>query len=117
MMARTAIWILIGAMALTAASGCRRIRPPMPASAPAKVKAPATGPATSQATTGPTYIMYTIRPGDTLGRIAGTVMGNRANARLIERANPGLDPTKLTVGQVIKVPVLKKRTPATAPAR
>jgi LysM repeat protein len=49
---------------------------------------------------------YTIAPGDTLGEIATRLYGDATRWRVIARANPGLDPNRLLVGQVIKLPAL-----------
>jgi g-D-glutamyl-meso-diaminopimelate peptidase len=48
------------------------------------------------------YVTYTIRPGDTLYRLA-SVYGTTVAA--IETANPGLNPLALTVGRQITVPL------------
>ena len=47
---------------------------------------------------------YTIRPGDTLYRIAVTHYGTGRDWRKIADANPGLSPTKLKAGQTIVLP-------------
>lgn len=47
---------------------------------------------------------YTIRAGDTLSAIAVRRYGSARQWRKITRANPGLDPRRLRVGQVIKLP-------------
>lgn len=104
--------LLVSVIALFTGPSCRRIKPPYkiedkPASLPSTQ--PESAPATQQATTGPAYVMYTVKRGDTLAKIAGEVMGNRANSILILDANPGLDERNLKVGQEIKVPVRKKR--------
>ena len=49
---------------------------------------------------------YTIAPGDTLGEIATRLYGDATRWRVIARANPGLDPNRLLIGQVIKLPAL-----------
>lgn len=47
---------------------------------------------------------YTIRKGDTLYSIAKSRYGNGNQYNRIVSANPGLDPSKLRVGQTITVP-------------
>ena len=47
---------------------------------------------------------YTIKAGDTLYRIAVTHYGDGKQWRKIAAANPGLEPTKLRVGQTIVLP-------------
>ncbi|MDP6045127.1 MAG: LysM peptidoglycan-binding domain-containing protein [Phycisphaerae bacterium] len=47
---------------------------------------------------------YTIQKKDTLWSIATRLLGNGQRYRDIIAANPGLDPKKLAVGQVIKIP-------------
>ncbi len=49
---------------------------------------------------------YTIARGDTLGEIATRLYGDATRWRVIARANPGLDPNRLLIGQVIKLPAL-----------
>src|SRR5918992_82770 len=49
---------------------------------------------------------YTIAPGDTLGEIAARLYGDATRWRVIANANPGLNPNRLLVGQVIKLPAL-----------
>ena len=47
---------------------------------------------------------YVIRHGDTLAAIAKRIYGNVRMVRAIERANPGLAPRRLRVGQKIRLP-------------
>ena len=51
---------------------------------------------------------YTIARGDTLGEIATRLYGDATRWRVIARANPGLDPNRLLIGQVIKLPAAKQ---------
>lgn len=51
---------------------------------------------------------YTIARGDTLGEIASRLYGDATRWRVIARANPGLDPNRLLIGQVIKLPAAKQ---------
>jgi nucleoid-associated protein YgaU len=53
----------------------------------------------------PEFIDYQIRAGDNFERIAQRVYGSTRHAHAISRANPLLDPRKLRVGRVIRVPV------------
>ena len=50
---------------------------------------------------------YTVRSGDTLQRIASRLYGDAQRWRDIAEANPGLDPRRLRVGQMIKLPVTR----------
>lgn len=72
------------------------------ASAPAS-SAPATtaGSAQAAAPSAATAKTYTIRPGDTLGKLAQSA-GTTVAA--IQKANPNLNPNRLKVGQVIQLP-------------
>jgi len=47
---------------------------------------------------------YTIKPGDTLSSIAVALYGTERRWVDISQANPTIDPTRLRVGQVIKLP-------------
>ncbi len=47
---------------------------------------------------------YTIKKGDTLWSIAVKLLGNGQRWREIVDLNPGLEPTKLRIGQVITLP-------------
>jgi len=55
---------------------------------------------------------YTIAPGDTLAEIAARLYGDAKKWRVIANANPGLNPNRLLIGQVIKLPTAKKQTGA-----
>lgn len=48
------------------------------------------------------YVVYTVRPGDTLYSIA---MRYRTTLKAVETANPGIDPLSLRIGQNITVPL------------
>jgi LysM repeat protein len=50
---------------------------------------------------------YTIAPGDTLAEIAARLYGDAKKWRVIANANPGLNPNRLLIGQVIKLPAAK----------
>lgn len=50
---------------------------------------------------------YTVRPGDTLGKIARRLYGDAARYTLIVRANRIPDPDRLTVGQKLVIPDLR----------
>lgn len=61
---------------------------------------------------------YVIKSGDTLERIAQRTLGDGGKWRDIAKLNPGLDPTRLMVGQKIVLPKeAQQSTPAPAPAR
>jgi LysM repeat protein len=47
---------------------------------------------------------YTVQKGDTFYGISRKLFGDNSKAKEIQAMNPGLDPTKLKVGQVINVP-------------
>lgn len=47
---------------------------------------------------------YIVAPGDTFSSIAAKLYGSRNLYHVIEKANPGVDPRKLKVGQEINVP-------------
>jgi LysM repeat protein len=48
---------------------------------------------------------YTVVAGDSLRRIAARLYGDARHWRSIMKANPGLDPRRLRIGQVIKLPM------------
>lgn len=47
---------------------------------------------------------YTIQKGDTLGKIAKHLLGRSSDAGLLLKANPGLNPKNLKIGDVIVIP-------------
>ncbi len=108
---------------LALCGGCRHIKAPHPPKEPQVVDlktiddpGPSTRPTSRPSKYVTVYETYVVRSGDNLGRISQKVYkGNAHNNGVIQDANPGLDPRKLTVGQVIRYPVKKLRTPATAP--
>jgi 5'-nucleotidase len=51
---------------------------------------------------------YTIARGDTLVEIAARLYGDAKKWRVIANANPGLNPNRLLIGQVIKLPAAKQ---------
>jgi len=51
---------------------------------------------------------YTIARGDTLTQIAARLYGDTKKWRVIANANPGLNPNRLLIGQVIKLPAAKQ---------
>ena len=55
-------------------------------------------------TSAPGATRYTIKSGDTLSTIAGEFYKDTRKWSVIAKANPGVDPSKLKVGQVITVP-------------
>ncbi|MCE5277255.1 MAG: LysM peptidoglycan-binding domain-containing protein [Planctomycetaceae bacterium] len=52
----------------------------------------------------PQYVNYTVQKGDTFWSIAQRTLGQGKRASEIMEANPGLSPSALKVGQVIKIP-------------
>jgi nucleoid-associated protein YgaU len=75
---------------------------------PATINPPSSGaPAVAKAVTAPSTpasTTYTIKSGDTLSTIAGEFYKDTRKWKAIADANPGIDPSRLKVGQVIKVP-------------
>jgi len=55
---------------------------------------------------------YVIRRGDTFERIARRLFGSARHATALARANPGLDPKRLRVGERIVVPDLSRSRPS-----
>lgn len=51
--------------------------------------------------------VFVVREGDTLIKIAREVYGETAFYRLILLANPGVEPTRLKIGQVLKIPAVE----------
>jgi nucleoid-associated protein YgaU len=84
---------------------------PAPSTSPVAINPPA-APRTSPAPSSPAVVpastpgsvTYTVRSGDTLSTIAGDFYRDTRKWTVIASANPGLDPSKLKVGQVIKIP-------------
>ena len=80
---------------------------------PAPTAAPASPPATPDPVAGGPST-YTVRVGDTLSSIADQAYGSESRWTLILGANPGLDPDRLQVGQVLRLPDASAATrPAT----
>ena len=78
---------------------------PMPSASPmAEIAAPA--PAASGGGT------HTVAKGETLGDISATHYGTTKHWRKIVEANPGLDPARLKIGQVIDIPAVEAAAPA-----
>ncbi len=48
--------------------------------------------------------IYVVRKGDTLASISRHIYGNERMIHALERANPGLDPRRMRVGQKIRLP-------------
>lgn len=81
-----------------------RVPEPTPAPAPTPIAA---RPAVPQAAAVSAAGSYTIRPGDTFSSIASDKYGDEKKWTAIAQANPLVDPAKLKVGQVIRLPDLK----------
>lgn len=58
---------------------------------------------------------YTVRSGDTLSEISQRELGTQRRWREIVACNPGLDPLKLSTGQVLKLPAAGAPAAATEP--
>ena len=76
--------------------------------------------ADAQAELGPTFFRYTVQRDDTLSKIAQAYMGDRFRFYILAKYNDITNPSKVSVGQVIKVPGRAPppgtaRPPATAP--
>lgn len=61
---------------------------------------------------------YEVRKGDTLTKIAAATLGDGNKWKVLVDANPGLDPRRLKIGQVIRIPggVDLAMAPSPAPA-
>lgn len=77
-------------------------------------------PAPRAANTSPTITTaatdYTVKSGDTLSSIAANYFGSAKQWQAIAKANPGMDPVKLAVGQKIRLPAKGTANPASASA-
>ena len=71
----------------------------------------ATGVPTATGTTGTSEATYTVKPGDTLSKIAKEKLGDPNAYMDIFNANKGVltDPNKIKPGQVLKIPQAAKR--------
>ncbi len=76
---------------------------PIQTAAPMPV-APDTSGSTINAAVAPSGSTYTVKHGDTLWKIAQTHYGDGRKWKQIQDANPGLEPSKLKVGQTITLP-------------
>lgn len=91
----------------------RRLRIPSVASlrgeavAPARSSTAPTGPQASAPSQSGAVVMYTVKPNDTLSRIASQLLGSRGRVQELIDLNHDLldDPNQLTVGAKIRVPV------------
>lgn len=64
----------------------------------------------------PRFRDYTVQKGDSsLWKIASRTMGSGSRWPLIKEANPGLDPARMKIGQVLRIPLPSARPPASAP--
>lgn len=68
------------------AAACEPLRPPAETSPPPLAKS------------------YTIAAGDSLQGIAARIYGDARQWRSLMKANPGLDPRRLRIGQMLKLP-------------
>jgi len=76
---------------------------PMPTPAPPAVVAPGGG-------------THTVAKGETLGDISATHYGTTKHWRKIVEANPGLDPARLKIGQVLQIPAVESAAAPVAAA-
>lgn len=96
--------------------------PPLPASSGAAASPAPTVPAVkapAPAST-PRTETYTVKEGDSLASIWRDLTGSERGWEQLQQANPGLDPSRLKIGQVLKVPDWKQSagaSKATAPVR
>jgi len=75
-----------------------------PPAAPMQTAAPDPSSATINAAVAPSSNTYTIKPGDTLWKIAASHYGDGKKWKQIADANPGIIPSSLRVGQTITLP-------------
>jgi 5'-nucleotidase/UDP-sugar diphosphatase len=75
--------------------------PPVDSPTPDVTATPATPAMSTMTASGNTY---EIKPGDTLWKIAATHYGDGRKWKQIADANPGLEPSKLRIGQTITLP-------------
>jgi Tfp pilus assembly protein PilF len=69
--------------------------------------------ADAQRELGSTFFRYTVKPGDTLARLADVYLKDRYRFYILAKYNDIANPNKVAVGQVIRIP---GREPAAAPA-
>ncbi len=77
---------------------------------------PGVSPDTGNAASAPAG-KYKIQSGDTFSRIAAKLYNDRNLYQVIEKANPGVNPSKLKIGQEINVPAAPPASSSTASAR
>lgn len=77
---------------------------PEPEPAPVPQPQPAPQPQPQPLPQPPPYTEYTVKSGDTMSSIARDWFGTEAKWDLIAKANPLVDPNRLTVGQVLRLP-------------
>ncbi len=65
---------------------------------------PVSKPSLAPAADGSKAQVYTVKKGDTLYSIARNVYGDASKYKEIIRANPGIDPNKIKVGQKLNLP-------------
>lgn len=100
--------MMAASLAAALAVGCRRIPPPQPASKPA-LSQPSTAHATTASAPAPKFIWYTIRQGDTAGRVAARELRGGQDGD-ITKNNPEITNwNKLSVGMRVRLPIRKLR--------
>ena len=98
--------------AATASADTNPATPPSTESAAPATTAPATAPEAAPATTAPPAAAqdYKIAAGDTF---SGLAHKNHVSVKALMDANPGVDPTKLQIGQTIHIPPPAAPAPST----
>jgi nucleoid-associated protein YgaU len=102
------------------AGGAATPLPPLPApaggaAAPSRpTPPPVAKPAPPAAPAKPVETTYTVKAGDSLAGIWKQLTGGERGWEKLQAANPGLDPSRLKIGQTLKVPPFEPVAPATA---
>lgn len=78
--------------------------PAVPVPQPSPSPTPTPTPAPASPLTPPPTTPYTVKEGDTLSSIAANWFGDAGKWDLIAKANPFVDPDRLSVGQVLRLP-------------
>jgi len=96
----------------------RTENPPAPAAGPTNAPAPTPAPNAPQSPvlvdSRPQFRTYTVEKNDNLASIAKKMLGSSARWTEIAKANEGLDPKKLRIGQAILVPFSDEETKSDA---
>lgn len=65
----------------------------------------------------PTQDTYTVKEGDSIAGIWASITGSERGWERMLEANPGVDPSRLKIGQVLKVPAAPVRASESAPVK